>query len=183
MKSSDNSLISFCFCSPFKTPSSPQWEIPYHNEISQGGEFLEGERLKEIRRDHHDTQESLAKKLGFSTPTVSKWEQGQSNPDLDTLVQICRMYHVTADYLLGLSDEDPLIWQEKSSRLSDTNQKPPPFRRGFLLIGVIHSSKVSDYLLSTIRVASLLTSMASASAFSVTLMLPSFCAVPSTRIH
>ena len=95
---------------------------------------MEGDRLKEIRRDHHDTQESLAKKLGFSTPTVSKWEQGQSNPDLDTLVQICRMYHVTADYLLGLSDEDPLIWQEKSSRLSDTNQKLLQRFRDFLTV-------------------------------------------------
>ena len=84
---------------------------------------MKGDRLKEIRKDHGDTQESLAKKLGFSTPTVSKWEQELSNPDLDTLITICKMYNVTADYLLGLSDEDPLFWQERASRLPEGKRK------------------------------------------------------------
>ena len=84
---------------------------------------MDGERLKEIRKDHHDTQKDLARKLGFSTATVSKWEQGQAKPDLDTLVEICRMYHVTSDFLLGLSDSDPLIYEQRMERLSEEHQK------------------------------------------------------------
>ncbi len=71
--------------------------------------MLDGERLREIRKDHGDTQESLGKKLGYATPTVSKWEQGETKPGLETLKQICRMYEVSADYLLGLTDDDPLL--------------------------------------------------------------------------
>lgn len=66
-----------------------------------------GERLAEIRKDHWDTQMSLAKKLNVTHFTVSSWEQGKSSPPQDMLVKICKLYHISADYLLGLSDVDP----------------------------------------------------------------------------
>lgn len=93
---------------------------------------MDGERLKEIRRDHNDTQESLAKKLGFSTPSVSKWEQGTADPNLQTLIKICRLYNVTSDYLLGLSDHDPLLWQAQKARLSESSQKQLELFEAFL---------------------------------------------------
>ncbi len=85
--------------------------------------MLDGERLREIRKDHGDTQESLGKKLGYATPTVSKWEQGETEPGLETLKQICRMYEVSADYLLGLSDDDPLLAKKRREILSDKSKE------------------------------------------------------------
>ena len=85
--------------------------------------MLDGERLRDIRKDHDDTQESLGKKLGFSTPTVSKWEQGKTDPDLETLKQICRMYEVSADYLLGLTDDDPLLVKKRREILSEKSRE------------------------------------------------------------
>ena len=79
---------------------------------------MDGARLKEIRKDHGDTQKTLGEKLGFSTPTVSKWEQGETDPTLDCLVKICRMYQVSADYLLGLTNDDPFFTQRKPQVLS-----------------------------------------------------------------
>ena len=84
--------------------------------------MLDGERLREIRKDHGDTQESLGKKLGYATPTVSKWEQGETEPGLETLKQICRMYKVSADYLLGLTDDDPLLVKKRREILSDKSK-------------------------------------------------------------
>lgn len=66
-----------------------------------------GERLSEIRKDHGDTQKVLASRLGVSLPTVRAWEQEKSSPNHEMLVAICRFYHVSADYLLGLTDSDP----------------------------------------------------------------------------
>ena len=66
-----------------------------------------GERLSEVRKDHSDTQAALARRLGVSLPTVRAWEQEKSSPSHEMLVTICRLYHVSADYLLGLSDLDP----------------------------------------------------------------------------
>ena len=84
--------------------------------------MLDGERLREIRKDHGDTQESLGKKLGYATPTVSKWEQGETEPGLEALKQICRMYEVSADYLLGLTDDDPLLAKKRRAILSDKSK-------------------------------------------------------------
>ena len=63
-----------------------------------------GERLAEIRKDHDDTQAALAKKLNVSVTTVRSWEQEKSSPSHDALVAICRLYRISADYLLGLSE-------------------------------------------------------------------------------
>ena len=84
---------------------------------------MDGTRLREIRKDHGDTQESMGDKLGFSTPTVSKWEQGLSEPSYETLKRICRMYHVTSDYLLGLTDDDPLLTKKRRKIMSDESKK------------------------------------------------------------
>ena len=81
-----------------------------------------GERLQEIRKDHGDTQQALAEKLHVSLHAVRCWEQDKSDPGHDMLVQICRMYHVSADYLLGLTDEDAVYTAERRKRLSSENQ-------------------------------------------------------------
>jgi len=72
-----------------------------------------GERLSEIRKDYGDTQAALADKLGVSLPTIRSWEQEKSSPSHEMLIAICNLYHVSADYLLGLSNVDPVYVQQK----------------------------------------------------------------------
>lgn len=72
-----------------------------------------GERLSEVRKDHGDTQSSLAKKLNVSVATVRSWEQEKSSPVHEILVTICKMYRVSSDYLLGLSNVDPSYIQRR----------------------------------------------------------------------
>ena len=66
-----------------------------------------GERLAEIHKDHGDRQADLAQKLQVTLYTVRSWEQEKSAPSHEMLVRICRLYQVSSDYLLGLSDYDP----------------------------------------------------------------------------
>ena len=75
-----------------------------------------GERLAETRKDHGDTQSDLARELDVSLSTVRTWEQDKSSPGHDMLVRICKLYNVSSDYLLGLSDIDPIY--EQNNRLS-----------------------------------------------------------------
>ena len=82
-----------------------------------------GERLAEIRKDHGDTQQTLADKLNVSKFTVSNWEQGKSAPDHGSLIRICQLYHVSSDYLLGLSDDDPLLSKQKRDVLCQQDQE------------------------------------------------------------
>ena len=64
---------------------------------------MTGELIAETRKLHGDTQERLAEKLGVSVATIRSWEQGRSLPPSDKVIKICKLYHVSADYLLGLT--------------------------------------------------------------------------------
>ena len=81
-----------------------------------------GERLAEIRKDHNDTQKDLAEKMNVVVHTVSSWEQEKSEPNHEMLVKICRLYGVSADYLLGLSDVDPAYIRRRAETLSREDQ-------------------------------------------------------------
>ncbi len=83
-----------------------------------------GERLAEMRKDHGDTQAALAERLGVSLPTVRAWEQEKSSPSHEMLVAICRLYGVSSDYLLGLTDLDPAYTRKKRAEsLTPEEQK------------------------------------------------------------
>lgn len=75
-----------------------------------------GERLAEVRKDHDDKQADLARKLNVSLAAVRSWEQEKSSPPHDMLVNICRLYQVSSDYLLGISDIDPAYVQLKQQK-------------------------------------------------------------------
>ena len=97
-----------------------------------------GERLQEIRKDNGDTQQDLANKLHASLYAVRCWEQGKSDPSHDTLAAICRRYDVSAEYLLGLSDEVPRCAQRRQSRLTPESAAMLKRFEAFLLYEQAH---------------------------------------------
>lgn len=50
-------------------------------------------------------QEELARKLGVSKSTVSRWERGKQQPCGSDLIAMKELFKCTTDYLLGLTDE------------------------------------------------------------------------------
>ena len=59
------------------------------------------DNLKKIRKDNNLSQEQLADKLGVSRQSVSKWESGQAYPEMDKVLQICKMFNLNIDELLN----------------------------------------------------------------------------------
>ena len=57
--------------------------------------------LRHYRKAHHDTQLDLATKLNYSDKSVSKWERGESLPDVYILSQIAELYGVSVSALIG----------------------------------------------------------------------------------
>ena len=55
--------------------------------------------LVELRKRKKYTQADLADILQYSDKAISKWEKGESLPDIEVLYQICNLYGVTLDYL------------------------------------------------------------------------------------
>jgi transcriptional regulator with XRE-family HTH domain len=60
-----------------------------------------GMKISQLRRSSGMTQEELGKRLSVSAQAVSKWENGDSLPDLSLIVQLAEIYDCSTDYLLG----------------------------------------------------------------------------------
>ncbi|MHA7965026.1 helix-turn-helix domain-containing protein [Paenibacillus sp. CAU 1782] len=60
-----------------------------------------GVKIAQLRRSSGMTQEELGKRLSVSAQAVSKWENGDSLPDLSLVVQLAETYDCSTDYLLG----------------------------------------------------------------------------------
>jgi transcriptional regulator with XRE-family HTH domain len=61
--------------------------------------------LRDLRRSKRLTQSDLAAVLGTSTSAVGNWELGLREPDFQMLQRIAEYFHVSTDYLLGLTKE------------------------------------------------------------------------------
>ena len=87
-----------------------------------------GERLSEIRKDHGDTQADLAKQLNTSVYAIRSWEQEKSSPSHEMLIDICHLYLVSSDYLLGLTDMDP-AYRKNRQNVALTSEEIRELRR------------------------------------------------------
>ena len=61
-------------------------------------------RLKELRKSAGLTQQQLAEKLNVKQQSYTRYESGAGEPNLETVALIAKIFDVSADYLLGLSD-------------------------------------------------------------------------------
>ena len=59
-----------------------------------------GKRLRELRIEFGISQKKLGEIFNVCNQTVSFWETGSREPDLDTLKEIAKFFDVTIDYLL-----------------------------------------------------------------------------------
>ncbi|MBQ3603803.1 MAG: helix-turn-helix domain-containing protein [Clostridia bacterium] len=65
-----------------------------------------GENLRELRQKRKLTQENLADCLNVSFQTISKWERGETYPDICTLPDIAGFFKVSVDCLLGINKSE-----------------------------------------------------------------------------
>ena len=63
------------------------------------------ERIKQFRQENHVTQAQMAETLGISQQQYFKYEKGINELPLRYLFVICKAYGISADWLLGLTDQ------------------------------------------------------------------------------
>jgi transcriptional regulator with XRE-family HTH domain len=64
-----------------------------------------GERLKELRKQKGLTQKQLGEEIEQAQSTIVYWEKNEQEPSISSLVKLCKFFEVSADYLLGLTEE------------------------------------------------------------------------------
>ena len=62
------------------------------------------EKLKSLRIEKNLTQKQVADRIGLAISAVSSYESGTRYPSYDVLVKLARIFHVSTDYLLGITN-------------------------------------------------------------------------------
>lgn len=63
-----------------------------------------GERLKALRVEHNMKLREVAEALNVTVRSINRYEDGTREPSVEMIIKFCKLYDVSADYLLGLSD-------------------------------------------------------------------------------
>ena len=88
--------------------------------------------ISELRKKNGMTQQDLAAKLNYTDKAISKWERGESIPDVMVLKQIADMNGVTVDYLLTDIHEAPEPVAEEKTEVETTKRRQSLRTRGFV---------------------------------------------------
>ena len=76
------------------------------------------ENIASLRRSAKLTQAELAEKLNYSDKAISKWERGDSIPDVLVLYELAELFSVTVDYFLHSHTEE-----EKKPKLESAKNR------------------------------------------------------------
>lgn len=97
------------------------------------------DRLTDLRKEQHMTQADLAKKLNISPQAVSKWETGESIPDIEMLEILSNLYGLTLDELIKgkeATNANKDIVVEEQITAKDVNSK----KKQISLLNIVFSS-------------------------------------------
>lgn len=64
-----------------------------------------GQRLKEARKKRNLTLINVGIKLNTTHATISRYENEKLEPNINTLKELCELYNVSANYIIGLESE------------------------------------------------------------------------------
>ena len=119
-------------------------------------------KLYELRKQKGFSQEELANRLNVSRQTVSKWEVGDSTPDMEKLVAMSDLFGISLDELvLDKSPEPapaPVVQSAKSELYSEiktdikekvlTDKNKKKVRKGLLVTGIVLGAIIAIDLIS-----------------------------------
>ena len=72
-----------------------------------------GNKILELRKKNSLTQEELAKKMDVARQTISKWELGETSPDLSEAKKLSEIFNVSLDELTGNFNKNERLFQQR----------------------------------------------------------------------
>ncbi len=66
-------------------------------------------RLRQLRNEKGWTLEQVGKEINVSNQTISNWEKGKTQPDIESLIRLANLFKVTIDYLVERESTSPDI--------------------------------------------------------------------------
>lgn len=76
-----------------------------------------GNRIQQVRCENKISQVELADFLGVAQKDISRWENGEVSPSVESITKLCNFFSKSADYFLGLPDFQKCKYLFFSSRI------------------------------------------------------------------
>lgn len=76
---------------------------------------MQFQRLEDLRIDHDMTQAEIANYLGCQREVYRRYEKGTRQIPVDFLIKLSKLYHVSIDYIVGLTNEKTPYSNKKKS--------------------------------------------------------------------
>ncbi len=99
------------------------------------------EKIQNLRKQNNLSQEQFAEKLNVSRQAVSKWESGQSVPDVDKIIAMSEIFGISTDYLLkDINDVEDNNRVNKSLFSSFFRYKynPKQIKRAWIIVNIVY---------------------------------------------
>ena len=97
-----------------------------------------GEKIYELRTQHNLSQGDLANELNVSRQSISKWENGNSTPDLEKIVKLAEIFNVSLDELIKNEEKETTVaTTPEGTPIIQTNNREKKIGKGLLIAGVI----------------------------------------------
>lgn len=87
-------------------------------------------RVKQLRKLSDLTQSDLAKKINSSTSKIAMWETEKRDPTNEDLMMLSKLFNVSTDYLLGITDNPKLTSKDEKSIQKDLKKIMDDFKTG-----------------------------------------------------
>lgn len=68
-----------------------------------------GNKIASLRKKHHLSQEDLAEKVGVTRQTISKWELGETTPDIQQALNLSKIFDISLDELMNNDMKESLV--------------------------------------------------------------------------
>lgn len=95
------------------------------------------DNIRNYRKANNLSQDELAEKLGVSRQSISLWENGQTQPTLDNIIALAKIFHVTSDALLSSESSETVSEPAESASAAPVGEEQPPKKKKPWLIPVI----------------------------------------------
>ena len=88
--------------------------------------------LRELRKEKELTQEQLAEKFGVSSRSVSRWENGNTMPELGILVELADFYEIDIKEIIDGERKSEIVEKEEKETLLKVAEYADKQKRGTL---------------------------------------------------
>lgn len=95
-----------------------------------------GEKLTSLRKQKGLSQEELGYKLNVTRQTVSKWELGQTTPEMDKLVEMSKIFGVTLDELTNETESNNEVERIEDKHINDRPQNNSTLKIILLIVAI-----------------------------------------------